>query len=33
MAEGLEWKKFYDIKRTEDIEIINYYLSDNLKKI
>lgn len=32
MAEGLEWKKFNSIKRTEDVEIINYYLSDNLKK-
>lgn len=32
MAEGLNWKKFSSIKNTEDNEIINYYLSDNLKK-
>lgn len=32
MAEGLNWKKFSSIKNAEDSEIINYYLSDNLKK-
>ena len=31
MAEGLEWEKFNNIKNSEDIEIINYFLSDNLK--
>lgn len=32
MAEGLNWEKFSSIKNAEDNEIINYYLSDNLKK-
>lgn len=31
MAEGLEWEKLDNIKNIEDIEIINYILSDNLK--
>ena len=32
MAEGLNWDKLNSVKNTEDSEIINYYLSDNLKK-